>query len=904
MTKGPVQGKKKKKEKALINAGKVIRLYSDPAVKVLKDYILNDFKDGEIDDLFGIYEGFIVLVETEGYSAREVIANTSILVRNFDPDITFTWTDLVGESMADFDQVILARVYNLAGQSEDNPLTIHVFDNLSAYLQLADEGKISKLKNIVKELREIHSIFILREEDLPLFAELFDRENSSIKIWLCKQPADLDLNYLDEADIGSWSERAVVDELIYTESAKLLVKKARQISELWGDDAIDAHSLLLAAAEGSETGLAIAQCLNISLDTLRHLRADREWKLIRDGEITGYPFDPSGIDVIKSAIKLASVEGFPDRTYPGLVTSYHLVCAIAMNGKIRFDLDIKRVFTFENALGKLAEWYYNKYISPSIDKGSNVYRFMFPYQGLHRELMGHVFGQNEALDMIFEYLCNDEISFGSHSKNNIPPATLLFSGPSGVGKAHLTSTLAHKLERPYMHLDLEVYDSVSPRPLLKFVQTNWKAILFFENVEKAHPAILKMICRILDHGKVYDEKMAREIDFYDTLVILSTSLPASEIHLVPRELSSRLKKEQIIPFNDLKPDDLINIIKRKFTNYAKTVETSCEKTLTYDPLIPYCLLFNEGGMPEARDVSSAVETLVGSQIQKFTNCLTPDSGEHLLADYGKIHFALSDPETLNRETRALFIPARPPRILLLAKNDVAEKLKEYSDSVLWVTAESLPELVKIVAADDKFDFVLFDLWFNLELLTDKINVLENFSTNRSSNVDRLPQPLLAQKFFGTENLQLINGLKRKMPIIMLNIIDLLWVKYNCEEEEQPVNAFIDLADELRKIRDRGLSYYPHEYGYFQSDYFLHFISSVGARGILHTSFDPQQRGNPGENLSIAAYIDEIVQRIHYEKMAGKLASHQKYLAYKPTWSTDSSGKLVLITLEDLQLLDS
>ncbi len=903
MAKESMQSKNTKKEKALISAGKIIRLYSDPAVKVLKDYILHDFKDGEIDDLFGIYDGFVVLIEDDHYSAQEVIANTAMLVRNIEPDINFTWTDLVGESLADFDQIILGRIYNLVGQSEDNPFTINVFENLSAYLQLAARGEAVNLKKIVNELRDIHTIFILREKELPLFNELFDRDNTAIKIWLSRQPSELDLHYLERSDIGSWSEQAVVDESIYTESAKLLVKKARQISELWGDDSLDSHSLLLAAAEGSETGLAITQCLNLSLETLRHLRADREWKLIRDGEITGYPFDVSGIDVIKKAIKLASVEGYPDRNYPGLVNSYHLVCAIAMNSKVRADLEIKREFTFENALNKLAEWYHNKYVSPSIDRGSSVYRFMFPYQGLHRELMGHVFGQDQALDDIFEYLCNDEIAYGGHSKKSIPPAALLFTGSAGVGKAHLAATLAAELERPFLQLDLAVYDSVASHlPLLKFVQQNWKAILYFENVDRANSEIIKALCRILDHGRVYDEKMAKRVDFFETLIIFSTTIPASDFQGEPEALLARLKRKQMISFNELEADDLINVTKRKFNQYAKTVEINCEKILTYDPLVPYCLLFHEGGTPSAGDMSSAVENLVGSQIQKFTNCFTPDSGEHLLADYGKLHFAVGDLGSASRETKELFIPGEKPRILLLAGKGITGYLRRFKPEVDWVIAQSLTELVELTERAGQFDYALLDLWFNLDVLADKINVLENFSTVWNSHQGRLPQPLLTQKLFSLEEQKLISRLHERTPVILLNVIDMLWSKHACAEDELPVSCFVDVADELRKFREQGLSFYPYDCGQFQADYFLHFISALKARGILHAVFNADKNKDNVEDDALALLVGQIRQRLHYEKMAGKLASHHQYLSFEPLWTLDAANKTVVVYLNDLQLL--
>jgi len=901
MKKNLRQQKKAYRANPLVSAGKIIRLYSDPAVKVLKEYILNDFHNGEQDDLFGIYEGFVVLVEKDGYSAQEVIDNTSILVQNVDPDITFTWTDVAAESMTDLDQILLGRLYGLTGQFEDNPLMVNVFDNLPAYLKLVAEGKAPNHKQIFEEFRNLHCIYIIKEADLPLFSEMLDRDNFALKIWLCRQPDLLDIEYLDQSAEDSWGHQASINESIFTEDAKLLIRKARQITELWGETAIDSHSLLLAAAENSETGLAITQCLNLSLETLRHLRSDREWKLIREGEISSYPFETDGIEIIETAMKLASVEGYPDRTCPGLVTSYHLVCAIAMNRGVRADLDIKRKFSFNHALEKLAEWYHNKYVSPSIDRKSSAYSFIFPYQGLQRELMGHIFGQNRALEKTFNYLCNDEIKALNRSNSNLPPLSLLFYGPRGVGKAFLGNLMAKHLDRPVLHLDLAVFESVAPRPLHKFVQSNWKAVLILENVDQAEPQVLKLICRILDQGVIYDQKMAKEIDYSETIIILTTTLNEEMLDFLPGEILSRMDRGQLIPFGDLKAPDSINICKRRFTEYATIVEKACEKNLTYDPLVPYCLLFGEGGDPTPQGLAGAVERLVGAQVQKFTNCFTPNSGEHLLTDYSKIHFAVEGLEDAGTEVRELFSPSRGPQVLLLAKEKIAEYLNSQVDFVQWKAVQSLSELAA-AAEQGYYDFALLDLWYSVAEPAVKINLINNFTTNRSVNVTRLPMPALLREIFGDQYLQEIGRIKEKMPVVMMNILDLIWSQNACEATELPDNVYMDLADELRKMRDAGIAFSPLEYGNFWADYFLHLLSAIGAQGILHLNPLQKDSGNIAEKeKTISACIENLWKRVYREMRAVGLAGNRKKLAFQPVWKIDQQGKIVVINLKNLRL---
>jgi DNA polymerase III delta prime subunit len=904
MKKYSSQSKNNTKEQAMISAGKVIRLYSDPAVKVLREYILSDYHDGEVDDLFGIYEGFVVLIEKDGYSAREVIENTALLVRNVEPFVNFSWTDLTAASMVDLDQILLGHVYNLIGQFEDDPLQICVFDHLAAYLKLAVEGKAKNHKRIFEELKNLNSIFIIPEADLPLFSETLDRDNFAIKIWLCRQPDRLDIVHLNQPSPETWGHRATVNEAIYTEDAKLLITKARQIAELWGDMAIDAHSLLLAAAEGSETGLAVTQCLNLSLETLRHLRADREWKLIRAGEISSYPFDPDGIEIIETAMKLASVEGYPDRTYPGLITSYHLVCSIAMSHRVRTDLEIKRKFSFVSAIDKLAEWYHNKYISPSIDRKSTIYSFIFPYQGLQRELMGYFFGQNDALEKTFEYFCNDDIKALKRNNENLPPLSLLFYGPPGVGKAHLGGLLARHLDRPVLHLDLAIFESVVPRPLNKFVQANWKAVLILENIDQAEPQVLKLICQILDQGAVYDQKMATEIDYSETILIMTTALNKELLDFLPGEITARMNSGQMVPFKELNAAALINICKRKFTEYASVVEKACEKTFTYDPLIPYCLLFAEGGEPAPHELAGAVERLVGIQVQKFTNCFTPNSGEHLLTDFSKIHFAVEGVTEASSEVQELFNPARSPQVLLLAEENIAAHLKNVAGNIRWKAVQSIAELNE-TAENGYYDFALLDLWSNITEPAEKINLINNFATNRSLNVTRLPMPALLRQIFGDLYLRETRRLKEKMPVVMLNVIDPLWLKYAHDESELSLTIYLDLADELRKMRDEGIAFSPLEYGNFWSDYFFQLLCAAGARGLVHLSLDQNQSVASFDGLNpLMVCLNQLWGRLYCEKMAGVLAGHHQRLLYNPVWKLDHEGKMVIINLEDLQLVEA
>jgi ATP-dependent Clp protease ATP-binding subunit ClpA len=140
-----------------------------------------------------------------------------------------------------------------------------------------------------------------------------------------------------------------------------------------------------------------------------------------------------------------------------------------------------------------------------------------------------------------------------------PIGSFLFLGPSGVGKTALAKALAEHLfgsEAAMLRLDMREYadaDSVTrlaAGELTAAVERQPYHVLLFDEVEKAHPAVLPTIQQILASGSLVDGH-GRTVDFRNTVVIMSTGVrgDAALKQAFPPEFLSWVG--EIVTFNPL-----------------------------------------------------------------------------------------------------------------------------------------------------------------------------------------------------------------------------------------------------------------------------------------------------------------------------------------------------------------
>jgi hypothetical protein len=485
--------------------------------------------------------------------------------------------------------------------------------------------------------------------------------------------------------------------------------------------------------------------------------------------------------------------------------------------------------------------------------------------------------------------------------------------------------------------------------LCSLVKDNQNAVLVFENIEKAHSSMVKVLCEILNHGRLIVEKSKEEFDFHRTTIIFTTSMerfpgnlpedpegygspqknqsrtilnalkkeldPITGELLFRPELSLRIAKDQLVLFNDLQIEDLLNICTNKLIQHAGFVENNAAKIVTYDPLLDFIIICTEGGRPAPRAIHSAVENLINSEIEKFVDGISSTTAEYILTAYDKIHFALPKEKKMEIEISNLFYPDRKPRLLLLTNQKNAELYTYYIGNVEWHPVYSF-EAVDFVEEINNFDFALLDLWFNDQCTqAEKINIIKNFTFYSGSEITRLPISVISQIMLGDKYRSMINDISNQLPVIMLNFIDDAWDRYALEDANRPTSAYLEAAEQLSRIQKKRPCNYPLLKSYFRYDLFFDYLISIKSRGFINTVFSANNfdidrehgissdKPYIGEELirEFGASIDMIHHKLHREKMASELSCRKQALDFESEWEIDDKYKLVTVRLKNMKI---
>lgn len=160
-------------------------------------------------------------------------------------------------------------------------------------------------------------------------------------------------------------------------------------------------------------------------------------------------------------------------------------------------------------------------------------------------LQERVIGQDHALEAVAQRVRTARANLEDPNK---PKGVFMFVGPSGVGKTETALALADILyggERKLVTINMSEYQEAhsvsglkgSPPGyvgygeggvLTEAVRRNPYSVVLLDEVEKAHPDVLELFFQVFDKG-VLDDAEGREIDFRNTLIILTSNVGSSQI---------------------------------------------------------------------------------------------------------------------------------------------------------------------------------------------------------------------------------------------------------------------------------------------------------------------------------------------------------------------------------------
>ncbi|HET6451710.1 MAG TPA: ATP-dependent Clp protease ATP-binding subunit ClpA [Spirochaetia bacterium] len=161
---------------------------------------------------------------------------------------------------------------------------------------------------------------------------------------------------------------------------------------------------------------------------------------------------------------------------------------------------------------------------------------------LETGLKRRVFGQDHAVDLVVKAIRKSRAGFGERDK---PVASLLFVGPTGVGKTELARQLAQILGVTLLRFDMSEYQEkhtvsrlVGAPPgyvgyddgglLTDAVRKSPHAVLLLDEIEKAHQDIYNMLLQVMDYATLTDNN-GKRADFRNVVIIMTSNAGAREL---------------------------------------------------------------------------------------------------------------------------------------------------------------------------------------------------------------------------------------------------------------------------------------------------------------------------------------------------------------------------------------
>jgi ATP-dependent Clp protease ATP-binding subunit ClpA len=161
---------------------------------------------------------------------------------------------------------------------------------------------------------------------------------------------------------------------------------------------------------------------------------------------------------------------------------------------------------------------------------------------LEQELKKQIFGQDAAVEVVAQAIKRARAGFREPDK---PVASLLFVGPTGVGKTELSRQLANTLGIALHRFDMSEYQEKhavarligSPPGYVGFEQGGLltenirktpHAVLLLDEIEKAHSDIFNTLLQIMDYATLTDNT-GKKADFRNVIIIMTSNAGARKL---------------------------------------------------------------------------------------------------------------------------------------------------------------------------------------------------------------------------------------------------------------------------------------------------------------------------------------------------------------------------------------
>jgi len=158
---------------------------------------------------------------------------------------------------------------------------------------------------------------------------------------------------------------------------------------------------------------------------------------------------------------------------------------------------------------------------------------------LSERMMQCIYGQDEAIRQVTEAV---QMAKAGLTEDDKPLSSILFVGPTGVGKTEVARVLARELGIELLRFDMSEYTEKhtvakligSPAGYIGYedgglltdaIRKTPHCVLLLDEIEKAHQDIYNILLQVMDYARLTDNK-GRKADFRNVVIIMTSNAGA------------------------------------------------------------------------------------------------------------------------------------------------------------------------------------------------------------------------------------------------------------------------------------------------------------------------------------------------------------------------------------------